>query len=173
MKLIRLDAPFTMMPCVASDSRRNHHRRVLRPNSVENPSSIALVVFRGSTTKPLRLAHHMGVPYVLDTCPTGPRLRQRHGPSTTSSRECVSQRLATTTSHPATLVPRSSLSARSSRSIGTSLHDLHLHHRPPYLCSTPAHHKPTDMVAQHILSRPGQSMTRSETLPGDNHLSST
>jgi hypothetical protein len=88
-------------------------------------------------------------------------------------RTSVSQRLATTTSHPTTLVPRSSPSARSSRSIGTSLHDLHLRHRPPYLCSTLAHHKPTDMVAQHILSRPSQSTTLSETLSVDNHLSST
>jgi hypothetical protein len=34
------------------------------------------------------------------------------------------------------------------RSISTSPHDLHLCRRPPFLCSTPAHHKSTDMVAQ-------------------------
>jgi hypothetical protein len=34
-----------------------------------------------------------------------------------------------------------------SRSINTSLHDLHLNRRPPSLCSTPTHHKMADMVA--------------------------
>jgi hypothetical protein len=31
-----------MTPRAASDPHRNRHRRVLRPNSVENPSSVAL-----------------------------------------------------------------------------------------------------------------------------------
>jgi hypothetical protein len=35
-------------------------------------------------------------------------------------------------------------------SIGSNPHDLRLRRRPPSLCSTPAHHKPIDMVAQHI-----------------------
>jgi hypothetical protein len=33
-------------------------------------------------------------------------------------------------------------------SISMSPHDLYLSHRPPLLCSTPAHHKSTNMVAQ-------------------------
>jgi hypothetical protein len=44
-----------------------------------------------------------------------------------------------------------------SRSISTSPHDLHLSRRLSSVCSTPAHHKPTDMVAHaqsHTLVSP-------------------
>jgi hypothetical protein len=40
------------------------------------------------------------------------------------------------------------LALHRSWSISTSLHDLQLSRRPTFLCSTPAHHKSTDMVAQ-------------------------
>jgi hypothetical protein len=60
-----------------------------------------------------------------------------------------------------------------SRSIDTNPHDLHLRRRSPYLCSTLARHKPTDIVAQHIISHLSQSIIQSETLSIDNHSSST
>jgi hypothetical protein len=41
-KLLCLDASFVMTPCATSDSHRNHHRRVLKLNSVEYPLSVAL-----------------------------------------------------------------------------------------------------------------------------------
>jgi hypothetical protein len=44
---------------------------------------------------------------------------------------------------------------RHSRSIDTNQHDLHLFRRPSSLCSTPTHHKPRDIVAQHIISYSG------------------
>jgi hypothetical protein len=40
------------------------------------------------------------------------------------------------------------LTLHHSRFISVSSHDLHLSRRPPFMCSTPAHHKSTDMVAQ-------------------------
>jgi hypothetical protein len=43
---------------------------------------------------------------------------------------------------------------RHSRSISTNLYDLHFCHLPPYICSTPAHHKPTFMVSQHKTHAP-------------------
>jgi hypothetical protein len=57
--------------------------------------------------------------------------------------------------------------------ISTSRHDLHLSRRLPSLCSTPAHRKPTNMVAHTHNSQLSQSTTRSKTLLVDNHSSST
>jgi hypothetical protein len=44
-KLLHLDAPFTVTQHVATSSRWNNHRQVLRPNLVENPSPIAMCGF--------------------------------------------------------------------------------------------------------------------------------
>jgi hypothetical protein len=42
MELLRLEAPSVIMPCAASNSRQSCHRRVLRPNLVDNPSYVEL-----------------------------------------------------------------------------------------------------------------------------------
>jgi hypothetical protein len=57
------------------------------------------------------------------------------------------------------------LALHHSRSINTSPHGLHLSRRPLSLCSTPARHKPTDMVAQSIISHSGQSIDDPEFYP--------
>jgi hypothetical protein len=98
--------------------------------------------------------------------------------SATSSRKCVSHVSTTTASHPTALVRQPRPSTRPSPNhrscyISTSPHDLHLSHRPPSLCSTPAHRKPTNMVAHTHNSQLSQSTTRSKTLLVDNHSSST
>jgi hypothetical protein len=59
-----------------------------------------------------------------------------------------------------------------SQFISTGPHDIHLNRWPSSLCSTPAHHKPTDMVAHTHNSRIGQSSTQPDTLPVDIHSSS-
>jgi hypothetical protein len=51
MELIRLDAPFVITPRVTSGSRGNYHHRVLRPNPVENPTSVALGGFEAQPPK--------------------------------------------------------------------------------------------------------------------------
>jgi hypothetical protein len=55
-----------------------------------------------------------------------------------------------------------------------SPHDLHLSHQLSSLCSTPAYHKPTDMVAQHNLTLWSihwlpQSTIRWQSLINSNH----
>jgi hypothetical protein len=109
-KLLCLDTPFVMMPHVTSDSHRNHHRRVLRPNSVENPPSIALGGFsrfnhqttmsiapRARPPRPRHVSHQSSTTHA--TWPTSPH-----------PHASVSQVSATTVSHPAPQVPRSSSS---------------------------------------------------------------
>jgi hypothetical protein len=39
-KLLLLDTLFVVMPCATTSSHQNCHRRVLRPTSVKNPSSV-------------------------------------------------------------------------------------------------------------------------------------
>jgi hypothetical protein len=73
-------------------------------------------------------------------------------PSTTMAIEpalpCQSPRLVTQWLWSLSQVPAIVLYC--SRSIGTNPHDFHLRCRPTSQCSTPAHHKLSDMVAQHI-----------------------
>jgi hypothetical protein len=65
MNLLRLDAPFVMTPYATFDSHRNRHRRVLRPNSVENPPSIVLGGFP-------RINHQTSASSALHACPPRP-----------------------------------------------------------------------------------------------------
>jgi hypothetical protein len=76
-------------------------------------------------------------------------------PRASACPRCQPPRLVTRLLRSVSQVP--ALALHRSRSISTSPHDLHLSHRPPSLCSTPAHHKPTDMVAHtqsHTLVSP-------------------
>jgi hypothetical protein len=113
-KLFRLNAPFVMTLRVASVSHWNRHHRVLRLNSIENPSYVVLSGFsRSNHQTTVSIAPRLcstfwtRVPLVLDRVNNTTR-------SATSSRECVSQVSATTASHPVTLVPRSSPNTRPS-----------------------------------------------------------
>jgi hypothetical protein len=154
MKLLRLDAPFTMMPRAAPDFR---------------PPSLALGVFS-------RINHQTSASSAPHVCPpcSGHMFGQSSIAPTTCSAPLRPRASAFRRCQPPWLVTRRlwslgqvpTLVLHHSRSIPTNPHDLHLFRRP-------AHHKPTDMVTQHIISRLGESMTRPETLPVDNHSLST
>jgi hypothetical protein len=163
-------------PRVATDSLWNRHHRGLRPNSVENWSSAERSGFS-------RTIHQTAMSCAPRTRPPRPRHVSRQSSITLATLPAPQ--------HPHTSVcpsyqppwlvtwrlwslsQVSSLVLRRSRSISTNSHDLHLHHQPQSLCSTPAHHKLTDMVEQTHNSCLGQSTTRPETLPVGNHSSST
>jgi hypothetical protein len=149
-ELLRLDAPSVITPHATSSSRQNRHHWVLRPNPVENPPSVALGVF-------LRLNHQTNVSIAPCAHPPRPEHMSCHFstmlatrpappcPDTSACPRCqppwlVTQRLRSL-SHILALV------LHHCRSINTNPHDLHLRHRPPYLCFTLAHDKLTDMVA--------------------------
>jgi hypothetical protein len=82
----------------------------------------------------------MHIPHFLDTCLTSPRPHQWHDPLyhvlTLVCPMCQPPRLVTWLLWSLSQVP--ALILRCYRSIGTNMHDLHLRHGPPYLCSTPA-----------------------------------
>jgi hypothetical protein len=138
MKLLRLDAPFAMIPRVATDSHWNCHRRVLRSN-LQSPIRSALGGFEAQTFNPPRPGHvspqSSTTPATWFTLPH-PHVTAcpRWQPPRVINRllRSIRQNLA--------------LVVHCSRSISTSPHDLHLSRRPSSLCSTPAHHKPSDMV---------------------------
>jgi hypothetical protein len=82
MELLRLDTPSVITSRVTSCFNWNCHRRILRPNSVKNPSSssIALGGFEAQPPKPSWVSHHVGVSHVLDMCLASPRPCWQHGP---------------------------------------------------------------------------------------------
>jgi hypothetical protein len=151
MKLFRLDTPFAISPCATSDFHQNSHRRVLRPKLSKTSSKVVFrlnhetVVSSAPLTRPPCLGH---VSHQSSTTPTTRSALPR--PRSSVCPRCQPLRLVTWLLRSVDQLP--ALVLRRSRSIGTNPHDLHLCLRPPSLCSTPTHHKPTDMVAQHIYS---------------------
>jgi hypothetical protein len=77
MKLLCIDAPLAMMPCVASGSHWNHNVDFEAQTHWIQPS-VVLGGFEAQPLKPPWVAHRMCVHHVLDTCPTSPRWRRRH-----------------------------------------------------------------------------------------------
>jgi hypothetical protein len=141
-----------MKPRTTFDSRRNHHHKVLSPNSAKTSS---WMVLRLNPKTSVSRAPHARPPH------PGPLSRQSSTvPATRSAlphvHACVCPRC-----QPLWLVTQllwflgqvPAFVLRRSRSIDTNPFDLH--RRPLYLCSTPANHKSRDMVAQHKYSRLG------------------
>jgi hypothetical protein len=148
-KLLRLHAPSVMTSRDAPDSLWNRHRRVLRPKLSKTSSWVVL-----------RLNHEIAASSAPHACSPLPG-HVSHQSSTKSVTRYALPRPRTSSCprcQPPWLVTRLfrslgqvlALVLHHSQSIGTNPHDLHLHRWPPYMCSTPAHHKPRDMVRQHI-----------------------
>jgi hypothetical protein len=135
-KLFCLDAPSMMMP-----------------DSIENPSSIALGVFSRFHHQTPWVSHRVLIPpctehmsfqssTMLATWPAPPC------PFTSAHPRCQPPRLVT--QWLLSLGQVSALVLHRFLSLGLNLHDLHLRRRPTSLCSTLPHHKLINMVAQHI-----------------------
>jgi hypothetical protein len=76
-KLLRLKAPFTMMPRVAFDSRQNRTAEFWGLNPMK-PAPYSVGWFWGSTTETSMGSVPHTCPHVLDTCPVDPRPCRLH-----------------------------------------------------------------------------------------------
>jgi hypothetical protein len=126
-KLPFLDAPFVLMKRDATDSHQNYHHRVLRPNSIENPPSIAMGGFEAQPPNrceyrtayaPPRLGHMSCQSSIAPTT----RLTPPH-PRTSVCHRCQHHDWSPNDFGPSQ-VPVIVL--HRSRSIDTNPHDLHL-----------------------------------------------
>jgi hypothetical protein len=175
-KLLRLEEPFMMTPCAAFDSHRNRHRRVLRPNSIDNPTSVAMGGFsRIGYQITTSSTPHARPPRHGQVYPDSPQPHHRHGPlhhvlAWVRALGVSHQDYSPGDSGPLVKSQRSSFIAPSLLARTRMIFTFAIDHRT--CVSTPAHHKPTDMVAQHLVSWPGQSTTRPKMLSVDNHSSS-
>ena len=134
-ELLCLDTSFAITPCVATGSLRNRRHRVLRPKLNHQTCREHRTSCTSSTTR--RVSRQSST--TLATRSTPPR------PCASACPKCQPPQLVTWLLWTVSQYP--ALALHRSWSISTSSHDLHLIRRPPSLCSTPAHHKPTDMVA--------------------------
>jgi hypothetical protein len=82
--LLQLDAPFVMTPCATSDSHRNRHRWVFRPNSVENPSSVVLGGFP-------RINHQTTASSAPHACPPRPGHMSRQSTTASATQHALSR----------------------------------------------------------------------------------
>jgi hypothetical protein len=134
-KLLRLDAPFVVMPRVVAE--------FWGPNSAK-----PVIYSTGWFLGPYHQTRVSTAPRARrprpDACSTSPRPHRQHGPL---HHVLTRVRVPRVSYYGWSVSQDTTLALHRSRSISTSPHN-HLSHWSSSLCSTPAHHKPTDMVAQ-------------------------